>query len=50
MLCLPYYGYVFSSTNLVIRAEEDLPGRGGGGKKVGRKVGGEKCPNVCTCE
>jgi hypothetical protein len=39
MLCLPYYACVFSSTKLVIRAEQDLPctewgregkGRGGG--------------------
>jgi hypothetical protein len=30
MLCLPYYAYVFSSTKLVIRAEQDLPGSGGG--------------------
>jgi hypothetical protein len=26
MLCLPYYNCVFSSTKLVIRAEQDLPG------------------------
>jgi hypothetical protein len=26
MLCLPYYAYVFSSTKLEIRAEQDLPG------------------------
>jgi hypothetical protein len=25
-LCLPYYAYVFSSTKLVIRAEQDLSG------------------------
>jgi hypothetical protein len=25
MVCLPYYAYVFSSTKLVIRAEQDLP-------------------------
>jgi hypothetical protein len=36
MLCLPYYACVFSSTKLVIRAEQDLPGtewgeRGEGG-------------------
>jgi hypothetical protein len=30
MLCLPYYAYVFSATKLVIRAEQDLPGTGGG--------------------
>jgi hypothetical protein len=41
MFCLAYYAYVFSSTKLVIRAEQDLPGtewgrregRGGVGKK-----------------
>jgi hypothetical protein len=33
MFCLPYYAYVFSSTKLVIRAEEDLPGSEGGGGK-----------------
>jgi hypothetical protein len=26
MLCLPYYACVFSSTKLVIRAEQDWPG------------------------
>jgi hypothetical protein len=26
MLCLPYYAYVFSSTKLEIRAEQNLPG------------------------
>jgi hypothetical protein len=26
MLCLPYYACVFSSTKLVIRAEQDQPG------------------------
>jgi hypothetical protein len=31
MLCLPCYAYVFSSTKLVIRAEQDLPGTGCGG-------------------
>jgi hypothetical protein len=36
MLCLPYYAYVFSSTKLVIKAEQDLPGtEGGGGERVG---------------
>jgi hypothetical protein len=30
MLCLPYYVCVFSSTKLVIRAEQDLPGTEGG--------------------
>jgi hypothetical protein len=32
MLCLPYYAYVFSSTKLVIRAEQDLPGTEGVGE------------------
>jgi hypothetical protein len=40
MLCLPYYAYVFSSTKLVIRAEQDLPGteewRGGEGERRGQ--------------
>jgi hypothetical protein len=38
MLCLPYYVYVFSSTKLVIRAVQDLPGtewgKGGKGGRV----------------
>jgi hypothetical protein len=42
-LCLPYYSCVFSSTKLVIRAEEDLPGtEGGGGEIVGEGSMGEK--------
>jgi hypothetical protein len=36
MLCLPYYAYVFSSTKLVIRAEQDLPGTE---RRRGEKVG-----------
>jgi hypothetical protein len=50
MLCFPDYAYVFSSTKLVIRAEQDLPGtelgrEGRGGGRV------EIYPNnVCTCE
>jgi hypothetical protein len=36
MLCLPYYAYVFSSTKLEIRAEQDLPGSEGGGGEKGR--------------
>jgi hypothetical protein len=37
MLCLPYCAYVFSSTKLVIRAEQDLPGTGRGeGGRDGR--------------
>jgi hypothetical protein len=35
MLCLPYYAYVISSTKLVIRAEQDLPGTEGGGEQGG---------------
>jgi hypothetical protein len=36
MLCLPYYACVFSSTKLMIRAEQNLPGtEGGGGEKMG---------------
>jgi hypothetical protein len=27
MLCLPYYAYVFSSTNIEIRAKQFLSGR-----------------------
>jgi hypothetical protein len=34
-LCLPYYAYVFSSTKLVIRAEQDLPGTE---ERVGERV------------
>jgi hypothetical protein len=46
MLCLLYYAYVFSSTKLVIRAEQDL--LGGGGRKGG---GWRNDPNnECTCE
>jgi hypothetical protein len=46
MLCLPYYAYVISSTKLVIRAEQDLPGT-----EVGRRRGWRNDPNnVCTCE
>jgi hypothetical protein len=52
MLCLPYYAYVFSSTKLVIRAEQDLPGTAGG-REIGwgRGAGWRNDPNnVCTCE
>jgi hypothetical protein len=43
MLCLPYYAYVFSSTKLVIKAEQDLPGteRGRVEEKGGGGQGGE---------
>jgi hypothetical protein len=47
MLCLPYYAYVFSSTKLEIRAEQDLTGT-----EQGREVCGEggregKLPKQC---
>jgi hypothetical protein len=32
MLCLSYYAYVFSSTKLLIRAEQVLPGSKGCGE------------------
>jgi hypothetical protein len=52
MLHLPYYAYIFSSTKLVIRAEQDLPGtewcrRERGGEEAGWK---NDPNNVCTCE
>jgi hypothetical protein len=43
MLCLLYYACVFSSTKLVIRAEQDLPGtEGSRGREVGGGGQGEK--------
>jgi hypothetical protein len=39
MLCLPYYAYVFSSTKLVIRAEQDLPGTEAGREGQGGEGG-----------
>jgi hypothetical protein len=43
MLCLPYYAYVISSTKLVMRAEQDLPGTEGERKgRVGEGVKVEK--------
>jgi hypothetical protein len=50
MLCVPYYACVFSSTKLVTRAEQDLPGaEGRGGEKVREGAGGRNDPNkVCT--
>jgi hypothetical protein len=37
MLCLPYYAYVFSSTELEIRAEQVLLGsEGGKGERMGK--------------
>jgi hypothetical protein len=52
MLCLPYYACVFSSTKLVIRAEQDLPGsEGRKEKRVEEGPGRRNDPNnVCTCE
>jgi hypothetical protein len=48
MLCLSYYAYVFSSTKLEIRAEQFLPGSEGvGGKTVGARGRGKKCPKQC---
>jgi hypothetical protein len=45
-LCLPYYAYDFSSTKLVVRAEQDLPG-----SERGRGGGGRNDPkNVRTCK
>jgi hypothetical protein len=43
MLCLPYYACVFSSTKLVIKAEQDLPGiEGGRVESVGVGCRGKK--------
>jgi hypothetical protein len=44
--------YVFSSTKLVIKAKQVLPGwEGGEGEKVRVGAGGRNDPNnVCTCE
>jgi hypothetical protein len=36
MLCLPYHACVFSSTKLVIKAEQDLPGTEEGREEKGR--------------
>jgi hypothetical protein len=49
MLCLPYYVCVFSSTKLVIRAEQDLPGTEGRkwGEGGGEGQGGEMTPKQC---
>jgi hypothetical protein len=53
--CLPYYSYVFSSTELNIRAEQVLPGsegaRRGGRRGEGRMAWRRNDPNnVCTCK
>jgi hypothetical protein len=47
-----FYGYVFSSTKLEIRAEQVLPGsKKGGAERVGEKDRERSDPNnVCTCE
>jgi hypothetical protein len=39
MLCLTYYACVFSSTKVVINAEQELPGLEVGGEDVGGKQG-----------
>jgi hypothetical protein len=41
MLFLPYYGFVFSSTKLVIKAEQDLPGTEVGMGEGGKRQSGE---------
>jgi hypothetical protein len=42
-LCVPYYAYVFSSTKLEIRAEQDLTGSEGvRGREVEEGGRGEK--------
>jgi hypothetical protein len=53
MLCLSYYAYVFSSTKLVIKIEQDLPGteggeRGGGRTTWGAGKGGEMTQTMYT--
>jgi hypothetical protein len=42
-LCLAYYAYVYSSTKLVMRAEQDWPGTEGGrgGESGGERLGGK---------
>jgi hypothetical protein len=52
MLCLPYYAYVFSSTILVIREEQVLPGsKGGRGReRGGGGQGGEMTQTMYTRE
>jgi hypothetical protein len=52
MLCLSNHAYVFSSTKLEIKAEQDLPESEGGGRRGwGRGAGDRNDPNnVCTCE
>jgi hypothetical protein len=51
MLCLPYYAYVFSSTNIEIRAKQFLSGsKGVGEEREGVGEGGRNDPNICTYE
>jgi hypothetical protein len=38
MLCLSYYAYVFSLIKLEIKAEQDLPGTGGGVRGEGGEM------------
>jgi hypothetical protein len=45
--CLPYYACVFSSTKLVIRAEQDLPGTEGG--RGGENGGGGQGRVMTQC-
>jgi hypothetical protein len=40
MLCLLYYAYVISSTNLVMRAKQDLPGNEQGERGERAESGG----------
>jgi hypothetical protein len=48
MLCLPYYACLFSSTKLVIKAEQDLPGtEEGRGERARLGEKGEKCTKQC---
>jgi hypothetical protein len=37
MLCFLYYAFVISSTKLMIRAEQDLPGTEGGRERRAEK-------------
>jgi hypothetical protein len=51
-LCLPYYAWLFSSTKLVVKVEQVLPGTEGERReRVGEGSRGRNDPNnVCTCE
>jgi hypothetical protein len=50
MLCLPYYAYIFSSTKLVMRAEQDLLGTEVGEEEGWRRGAGWRNDptNICT--